>query len=106
LSPRATLRSCRSGLANRKNNDGVEYDVRIVVVDTGLMFRAPTSSASISSCLTSPTCWSGRRTSEAIVLTHGHEGHVGAALPAASVWPFAGDLRRAAHRRDGPIEAR
>jgi ribonuclease J len=61
-----------------KNMTVVEYDGRIVVVDTGLMF--PTSEMlGIDLVLPDFSYLRGRaRDIEAIVLTHGHEDHVGA----------------------------
>ena len=46
-----------------KNMTVIEFDGRIVVVDTGLMFPRPTSSGSTSCCPTSPTCATGPTTS-------------------------------------------
>jgi len=56
----------------------VEYDDRIVVVDTGLMFPTPDQ---LGIDLVLPDFTYLRERSEdidAIVLTHGHEDHVGA----------------------------
>src|ERR671937_2394224 len=61
-----------------KNMTVVEYDVRIVVVDTGLMF--PTAEM-LGIDLVLPDFGLLRERAadiEAIVLTHGHEDHVGA----------------------------
>jgi ribonuclease J len=61
-----------------KNMTVVEYDGRIVVVDTGLMFPAPDQ---LGIDLVLPDFAYLRERSddvEAIVLTHGHEDHVGA----------------------------
>ena len=61
-----------------KNMTVVEYDDRIVVVDTGLMFPAPDQ---LGIDLVLPDFAYLRERSddiEAIVLTHGHEDHVGA----------------------------
>ena len=61
-----------------KNMMVVEYDGRIVVVDTGLMFPAPDQ---LGIDLVLPDFSYLRERSEdidAIVLTHGHEDHVGA----------------------------
>jgi ribonuclease J len=61
-----------------KNMMVVEYDGRIVVVDTGLMFPAPDQ---LGIDLVLPDFAYLRERSgdiEAIVLTHGHEDHVGA----------------------------
>jgi ribonuclease J len=56
----------------------VEYDGRIVVVDTGLMFPAP-DQLGIDLVLPDFTYLRERASDiEAIVLTHGHEDHVGA----------------------------
>ena len=56
----------------------VEYDDRIVVVDTGLMFPAP-DQLGIDLVLPDFTYLRERADDiEAIVLTHGHEDHVGA----------------------------
>jgi ribonuclease J len=61
-----------------KNMTVVEYDDRIVVVDTGLMFPAP-DQLGIDLVLPDFTYLRERADDiEAIVLTHGHEDHVGA----------------------------
>jgi ribonuclease J len=61
-----------------KNMTVVEYDDRIVVVDTGLMFPAP-DQLGIDLVLPDFTYLRQRAADiEAIVLTHGHEDHVGA----------------------------
>ena len=61
-----------------KNMTVVEYDDRIVVVDTGLMFPAP-DQLGIDLVLPDFTYLRERAADiEAIVLTHGHEDHVGA----------------------------
>ncbi len=61
-----------------KNMTVVEYDGRIVVVDTGLMFPAP-DQLGIDLVLPDFAYLRERaRDIEAIVLTHGHEDHVGA----------------------------
>jgi ribonuclease J len=61
-----------------KNMMVVEYDGRIVVVDTGLMFPAP-DQLGIDLVLPDFTYLRERADDiEAIVLTHGHEDHVGA----------------------------
>jgi ribonuclease J len=61
-----------------KNMTVVEYDGRIVVVDTGLMFPAP-DQLGIDLVLPDFTYLRERAEDiEAIVLTHGHEDHVGA----------------------------
>ena len=61
-----------------KNMTVVEYDGRIVVVDTGLMFPTPDQ---LGIDLVLPDFAYLRERAEdieAIVLTHGHEDHVGA----------------------------
>jgi ribonuclease J len=61
-----------------KNMTVVEYDGRIVIVDTGLMFPAPDQ---LGIDLVLPDFAYVRERAEdieAIVLTHGHEDHVGA----------------------------
>ena len=61
-----------------KNMMVVEYDGRIVVVDTGLMFPTP-DQLGIDLVLPDFTYLRERADDiEAIVLTHGHEDHVGA----------------------------
>jgi ribonuclease J len=61
-----------------KNMTVVEYDGRIVVVDTGLMFPAP-DQLGIDLVLPDFAYLRERAADvEAIVLTHGHEDHVGA----------------------------
>jgi ribonuclease J len=61
-----------------KNMMVVEYDGRIVVVDTGLMFPTP-DQLGIDLVLPDFTYLRERaKDIEAIVLTHGHEDHVGA----------------------------
>jgi ribonuclease J len=61
-----------------KNMMVVEYDGRIIVVDTGLMFPAP-DQLGIDLVLPDFTYLRERAADlEAIVLTHGHEDHVGA----------------------------
>jgi ribonuclease J len=61
-----------------KNMTVVEFDGRIVVVDTGLMF--PTAEMLGIDLVLPDFFWLRERTAdiEAIVLTHGHEDHVGA----------------------------
>ena len=90
-----------------KNMTVVEYDGRIVVVDTGLRFPAP-DQLGIDLVLPDFTYLRERQEDiEAIVLTHGHEDHVGAlpfVLREFDDWPP--DLRRAAHDRDGALQAR
>src|SRR5262249_58750458 len=61
-----------------KNMMVVEYDGRIVVVDTGLMFPTP-DQLGIDLVLPDFTYLRERAEAiEAIVLTHGHEDHIGA----------------------------
>ena len=85
----------------------VEYDGRIVVVDTGLMF--PTAEMlGIDLVLPDFSYLRDRADDiEAIVLTHGHEDHVGA-LPYVlrEIGEPPVDLRRAADDRHGALEAR
>jgi ribonuclease J len=80
LSPGATLRVLPLGGLGEigKNMTVVEYDGRIVVVDIGLMFPAPDQ---LGIDLVLPDFAYLRERAgdvEAIVLTHGHEDHVGA----------------------------
>ena len=77
----------------------VEYDGRIVVVDTGLMFPAP-DQLGIDLVLPDFTYLRERADDiEAIVLTHGHEDHVGAL-------PFVlRQLGRAPQIYGGPLTA-
>ncbi len=77
----------------------VEYDGRIVVVDTGLMFPAP-DQLGIDLVLPDFTYLRERADDiEAIVLTHGHEDHVGAL-------PFVlRELERAPVVYGGPLTA-
>src|SRR5687768_14070951 len=77
----------------------VEYDGRIVVVDTGLMFPAP-DQLGIDLVLPDFTYLRERSEDiEAIVLTHGHEDHVGAL-------PFVlRELDRAPTVYGGPLTA-
>jgi ribonuclease J len=80
LSSRGTLRVLPLGGLGEigKNMTVVEYDDRIVVVDTGLMFPAP-DQLGIDLVLPDFTYLRQRADDiEAIVLTHGHEDHVGA----------------------------
>jgi ribonuclease J len=80
LSPGAVLRVLPLGGLGEigKNMTVVEYDDRIVVVDTGLMFPAP-DQLGIDLVLPDFTYLRERADDiEAIVLTHGHEDHVGA----------------------------
>jgi ribonuclease J len=80
LSSRGTLRVLPLGGLGEigKNMTVVEYEDRIVVVDTGLMFPAP-DQLGIDLVLPDFTYLRQRAADiEAIVLTHGHEDHVGA----------------------------
>jgi ribonuclease J len=80
LSSKGTLRVLPLGGLGEigKNMTVVEYDDRIVVVDTGLMFPAP-DQLGIDLVLPDFTYLRERADDiEAIVLTHGHEDHVGA----------------------------
>jgi ribonuclease J len=82
-----------------KNMMVVEYDGRIVVIDTGLMFPAP-DQLGIDLVLPDFTYLRERSDDiEAIVLTHGHEDHVGAL-------PFVlRELDRAPTIYGGPLTA-
>ena len=82
-----------------KNMMVVEYDGRIVVVDTGLMFPTP-EQLGIDLVLPDFTYLRERSEDiEAIVLTHGHEDHVGAL-------PFVlRELDRAPTVYGGPLTA-
>ena len=87
----------------------VEYDGRIVVVDVGLRFPTP-EMVGIDLVLPDFTYLRERaRDIEAIVVTHGHEDHLGA-LPwvAARAGPTrcSARLRRAADDGDGALQAR
>jgi ribonuclease J len=80
LSSKGTLRVLPLGGLGEigKNMTVLEYDDRIVVVDTGLMFPAP-DQLGIDLVLPDFTYLRERADDiEAIVLTHGHEDHVGA----------------------------
>jgi len=80
LSPAGTLRVLPLGGLGEigKNMTVVEYDGRIVVVDTGLMFPTP-DQLGIDLVLPDFAYLLERADDiEAIVLTHGHEDHVGA----------------------------
>ena len=91
-----------------KNMTVVEYDGRIVVVDCGLMFPT-TEMLGIDLVLPDFTYLREHADAiEAIVLTHGHEDHIGA-LP----WVLRElgpcdrtGLRPAADDRDGAVEDR
>ncbi len=82
-----------------KNMNVIEYDGRIVVVDTGLMFPAP-DQLGIDLVLPDFTYLRERADDiDAIVLTHGHEDHVGAL-------PFVlRQLDRAPRIYGGPLTA-
>jgi ribonuclease J len=80
LTPSGTLRVLPLGGLGEigKNMTVVEYEGRIVVVDTGLMFPAP-DQLGIDLVLPDFAYLRERAADiEAIVLTHGHEDHVGA----------------------------
>ena len=80
MTPSKTLRILPLGGLGEigKNMTVVEYDDRLVVVDTGLMFPAP-DQLGIDLVLPDFTYLRERAEDiEAIVLTHGHEDHVGA----------------------------
>jgi ribonuclease J len=80
LTPSGTLRVLPLGGLGEigKNMTVVEYDGRIVVVDTGLMFPAP-DQLGIDLVLPDFAYLRERAADiDAIVLTHGHEDHVGA----------------------------
>ena len=103
-----------------KNMTVVEYDGRIVVVDTGLMFPTP-DQLGIDLVLPDFSYLRERAADiEAIVLTHGHEDHVGAlpyvlreigetTVPAVYGGPLTVEMARSKldeHKlRDVPLEA-
>jgi ribonuclease J len=101
LSRKGTLRVLPLGGLGEigKNMMVVEYDGRIVVVDTGLMFPAP-DQLGIDLVLPDFAYLRERADDiEAIVLTHGHEDHVGAL-------PFVlRELDRAPKIYGGPLTA-
>jgi ribonuclease J len=101
LSPAGTLRVLPLGGLGEigKNMMVVEYDGRIVVVDTGLMFPTP-EQLGIDLVLPDFAYLRERADDiEAIVLTHGHEDHVGAL-------PFVlRELARAPKIYGGPLTA-
>jgi ribonuclease J len=101
LSPAGALRVLPLGGLGEigKNMMVVEYDGRIVVVDTGLMFPAP-DQLGIDLVLPDFAYLRERADDiEAIVLTHGHEDHVGAL-------PFVlRELGRAPQIYGGPLTA-
>ena len=92
-----------------KNMTVVEHDGRIVVVDVGLRFPTPGDGRDRPRAAgLRATCASASTDIEAIVVTHGHEDHLGA-LP----WVLrelgarrAAGLRRPADDGDGALEAR
>ena len=92
-----------------KNMAVVEYEGRIVVVDTGLMFPTP-DQLGVDLVLPDFSYLRERAADiEAIVLTHGHEDHVGALPFVLREIGDVGDprhLRRRADGRDGAVEAR
>jgi ribonuclease J len=101
VTPRGTLRVLPLGGLGEigKNMTVVEYDGRIVVVDTGLMFPTPDQ---LGIDLVLPDFAYLRERADdidAIVLTHGHEDHVGAL-------PFVlRELGRAPKIYGGPLTA-
>jgi ribonuclease J len=101
VTPAGTLRVLPLGGLGEigKNMMVVEYDGRIVVVDTGLMFPAP-DQLGIDLVLPDFAYLRERADDvEAIVLTHGHEDHVGAL-------PFVlRELDRAPKIYGGPLTA-
>jgi ribonuclease J len=118
LSPQALRVLPLGGLGEiGKNMTVVEYGGRIVVVDTGLMFPAP-DQLGIDLVLPDFTYLRDRAADiDAIVLTHGHEDHVGALPfvlrelePAPTVYggPLTAAMARSKldeHRlRDAPVE--
>ena len=87
----------------------VEYDGRIVVVDAGLRF--PTAEQMGIDLVLPDFTYLRERVDdiEAIVITHGHEDHLGALpwlLRELGETSIPVDLRRPAHRRDGALQAR
>ena len=92
-----------------KNMTVVEYDDRIVVVDVGLRFPTP-EMVGIDLVLPDFAYLRERaRDIEAIVVTHGHEDHLGAlpwVLRELGEEHAPPDLRGAADGRDGALEAR
>ena len=90
-----------------KNMTVVEYDGRIVVVDTGLRFPT-TDMLGIDLVLPDFSYLRDRADDiEAIVITHGHEDHLGA-LPwvMRELGHVPARLRRPADGRDGALQAR
>ncbi len=92
-----------------KNMTVVEYDGRIVVVDVGLRFPTP-EMVGIDLVLPDFTYLRERAAEiEAIVVTHGHEDHLGAlpwVLRELGARRRAARLRRAADDGDGALQAR
>ncbi len=92
-----------------KNMTVVEHDGRIVVVDVGLRFPTP-EMVGIDLVLPDFTYLRERAEDiEAIVITHGHEDHLGAlpwVLRELGATHDAARLRRAADDRDGALQAR
>ena len=92
-----------------KNMTVVEHDGRIVVVDVGLRFPTPEM---VGIDLVLPDFGYLRERAhhiEAIVVTHGHEDHLGAlpwVLRELGAHGAATRLRRRADARDGTLEAR
>ena len=90
-----------------KNMTVVEYDDRIVVVDSGLRF--PTTDMLGIDLVLPDFSYLRERVDdiEAIVITHGHEDHLGA-LPwvLRELGARRARVRRAADDRDGALEAR
>ena len=87
----------------------VEYDGRIVVVDVGLRFPTP-EMVGIDLVLPDFSYLRERAHDiEAIVVTHGHEDHLGAlpwVLRELGAAGTAAGLRRRADDRDGALQAR
>ena len=92
-----------------KNMTVVEYDGRIVVVDVGLRFPTP-EMVGIDLVLPDFTYLRERADDiEAIVVTHGHEDHLGAlpwVLRELGAARRAARLRRPADDGDGALQAR
>ena len=92
-----------------KNMTVVEHDGRIVVVDVGLRFPTP-EMVGIDLVLPDFSYLRERAQDiEAIVVTHGHEDHLGAlpwVLRELGDTARSAGLRRRADDRDGALEAR